>query len=871
MRKSSGRLFAFLVLSWVCPAQDAELTSLRLLAQKLHGAYAARDVEAVVSLWSDQSPQKASQREAIQKLFTSSAILEIRVDMVRGPELEGDRARLRIDREVTAVPGSSIPGAGQAKLVLECVREGYEWKIRKESSAVEDLAARLAVLPATEKPDGLLAANEDLIGADLAMALNDRGAAARNHGDLKNALAVLTLARGIAERAGAVPARAAALNHIGLVYQDQGDYAPAVECYRASLASSEELRDDAGTSRTLTDLSGIYSLIGELTVASDYLDRSLAIAERLQNDRLIANVLGGMAILHARRGDYLRALSLFQKSHDLLEAGNDQRGLAASLNNIGNVYLWQGDLARSQDYFQRELELATSTGLKPLVAVAWMGLGRVAEFSGDLRGAIASYEHSLAVLNQTNNRPFAASVLTFIGSAYSMLGDQEKAVEYFQKGLQIQKAIGVGSEAALTMGRIAEVYNRKGDFHKALEAAGEARNLADASGLREALWRADLQAGRAAQEAGDAAQAETLFRHAIATIEALRQDVGGSVSEQESFFETKLEPYQRLLGLLVASGRNAEAEYAERAKARVLLDVFQNGRAELTALMSPEERQHDQALRVHLASLNTQLARAQSDHSPAQLSGLTADLNRARLESDAFENDLYIRHPQWKLHSGAVEPVGIDQALALMPEAATALIEFVVTDDKLYVFAAEGGPRMPGAQSLRTFTVPISRDALAERVRHLQKQLAARDLAFRSTASALYRLLIAPAGLDFARQRHLVLVPDDVLWELPFQALMNPEGQYLLEDCAVSYAPSLTALKTMIAVKRQRKRSPAGADRAMGNPASGRNLEGQVKDLYRGEAFGGLPLCGNGSAQPGSHLRRTEPHLCGGRGAREPF
>ena len=45
-------------------------------------------------------------------------------------------------------------------------------------------------------------------------------------------------------------------------------------------------------------------------------------------------------------------------------------------------------------------------------------------------------------------------------------------------------------------------------------------------------------------------------------------------SEQEQFFENKLSPYQGMTQLLIAQNNTGEAlAYAERAKARVLLDV----------------------------------------------------------------------------------------------------------------------------------------------------------------------------------------------------------------------------------------------------------------------------------------------------------
>jgi len=798
-------------------AQQADIATIRLLAERLHQAYEAKDASTIDGLWSEQSPEKKTHREATERLFANPATGAIHESTVRDPEVADGRARLRVDREA---------GSGRSKLTLEWVKDASDWKIAKESPAEQELAGRVA---ASEHPDALLAANEDLIDADLAQALIDRGATARSRGDTGRAIAILELARSLSERAGSSLTRERSFDSLGNVYFDQGDFPRALDCYRTSLDLSRQIHDDAGTSRILTNLSSMYSSIGDFGPASEALDESLALARKLHDTRLTTNALGNLGVLYARRGDYRRAMTYLHQAQDLIKDGANQRALAANYNNIGNVYLWQGDFDQSQEQFERQLEVAQAAGLKPLIAVAWMGLGQVAEFRGDARTAIGNYEKSLAVFNETGNKPFAASDLTYIGSAYAKLGELEKSIEYFQKGLDILKSIQARDEVALTMARIAEISNRKGEFAKALETASQSREMAAGVGAREALWRADLESGRARQGLGENARAERHYRDAIATIEELRRDVAGGEAEEESSFEAKLEPFHRMVGLLLAGGREAEAfEFGERAKARVLTDVLRNGKAELATQLTADERARDRTLRVRLASLNTQAMRGPTE-------SRTAELSRARAEYDNFQNELYIRHPKWKATNNAVDPVTVEQALALIAKPKTAFVEYVVTEDKVYGFASQG------ARKLKTFSVPVTREALTKQVEQLQRQLAGRKLDFRATASALYRTLIVPAGLDLADIRGLVIVPDGVLWDLPFQVLETAQGRYLLDECAVSYAPSLTALKTMIEVKRQRRGAPAGTQLlAMGDPAVG-GLEGTVKMLYRDETAGDLP------------------------------
>ena len=94
-----------------------------------------------------------------------------------------------------------------------------------------------------------------------------------------------------------------------------------------------------------------------------------------------------------------------------------------------------------------------------------------------------------------------------------------------------------------------------------------------------------------------------------------------------------------------------------------------------------------------------------------------------------------------------------------------------------------------GAVNLKAYTLPIKRKELADLAAAFRQQLAKRDLTFRQTSSKLYDLLLSPGACGQGKQT-LVIVPDGALWELPFQALLNTQGRYLIEDHALSYAPS---------------------------------------------------------------------------------
>jgi CHAT domain-containing protein len=110
-------------------------------------------------------------------------------------------------------------------------------------------------------------------------------------------------------------------------------------------------------------------------------------------------------------------------------------------------------------------------------------------------------------------------------------------------------------------------------------------------------------------------------------------------------------------------------------------------------------------------------------------------------------------------------------------------------------------------------------------------------------AGQLYDLLLKPARAQLQNINSLIIVPDGVLWELPFQALQAAGNRYLIEDYTVAYAPSLTVLREMQKQRLRQTRPPTAAPTllAFGNPAFGDETAARVKTVFMDEQLGPLP------------------------------
>ena len=86
----------------------------------------------------------------------------------------------------------------------------------------------------------------------------------------------------------------------------------------------------------------------------------------------------------------------------------------------------------------------------------------------------------------------------------------------------------------------------------------------------------------------------------------------------------------------------------------MLLDVLEAGRPSLLKSLSPQEQQTEEKQRLQLVALNSQLTSELRRDRPdlSRVAELKAAITKARLEYEALETDLYVAHPELRVHRG---------------------------------------------------------------------------------------------------------------------------------------------------------------------------------------------------------------------------
>jgi uncharacterized protein involved in exopolysaccharide biosynthesis len=151
-------------------------------------------------------------------------------------------------------------------------------------------------------------------------------------------------------------------------------------------------------------------------------------------------------------------------------------------------------------------------------------------------------------------------------------------------------------------------------------------------------------------------------------------------------------------------------------------------------------------------SLNSKLTAEVRRDKPdsARVTELKAELQEARLEYEDFETRLHLAHPKLKAQRADAPVIKAEEIVALLPDASSAVLEYVVGEKQTYLFVATK------TTDVRVYTLPVKRDELVKQTEDFRQQLARRDLGFRASAAKLYEILLKPAEGQLRGKTNLI-------------------------------------------------------------------------------------------------------------------
>ena len=475
-----------------------------------------------------------------------------------------------------------------------------------------------------------------------------------------------------------------------------------------------------------------------------------------------------------------------------------------------------GEHVQAKQYHEKALSIALKIGNKEKVASSYGNLGTVFQSLNEYGKAKEHLEKALAITMEIGDRDGEASSYGNLGNLFRSLGDYVKAKEYHEEALAIRMEIGDREGEASSFANLGVLFlylNRKDDM--AEEYLEKALSISREIGTVDQEFQFCSKMTVVKLHQGKIHEALEYMLKSIKICENLRGFLEGSDEFKISFSDVHTFPYRQLCQFYCVSENPNNALYVlELGRARALADL-------MAAQYSVE---------------------SQMSTDPQSWFGVE---NIMKKESNC--TCLYISYYNQDVFLWVVTTSGVIyfrrqkvNEMEIDPRLVCHLDDFF-------------------SNSFRSFGIlPEERcedrslnDMLKLDLRLVEEGDEDNEVS-KPSLPLVYKMLIAPVK-DLIEGPEIIVVPEGSLYQVPFAALSDKDGNYLSENFRIRIVPSLTTLKLI-------QDSPADYHRQNGALVVGDPQVGRV--IYKGRPDSLKPLpCARKEAEMIGRLLGIQPML----------
>ncbi|GCA73562.1 photosystem I assembly protein Ycf3 [Microcystis aeruginosa NIES-2520] len=612
------------------------------------------------------------------------------------------------------------------------------------------------------------------------------------------------------------PNTALSLNNLALLYQSQGRYSEAEPLFKQALAiRKQQLGDNhSNTAASLNSLAALYYSQGRYSEAEPLYKEALAISKQQLGDNhpLTVAILNNLAELYRVQGRYSEAEPLYNRSLAIFkqQLGDNHPLTAASLNNLALLYLFQGRYSEAEPLYKEALAIIKQQlgDNHPDTAISLNNLAGLYESQGRYSEAEPLFKQALAIKKQQlgDNHPSTATSLNNLAGVYKSQGRYSEAEPLLKQALTIRKQqLGDNHPSTATsLNNLALLYTVQGRYSEAESLLKQALTIIKQQlGDNHPLTATSLNnLAVFYQSQDDIPQAINYLSQGLAVQEYnLSENLKmGDDKQKQDYMAKVLGTTNSVISLnLQAVPNNPEVTrlalktILER-KGRIL-DVSTNS---LQILRQRTDDPESQQLLTQLIEVRTQLSNL-TFKKPEDIKNpeiYRQEINEVTEKAKEIEGKIGRRSAEFRSLS---QPITLEGIQKLIP-ANAALVEIVRYQ-----------PFNPKAPENQRFGIPryavyilypngdIKAKDLGEAKPIEDKLIYFRDnLAdaqtpipqLKESARQLDEILMQPIRQLLGNTKTILLSPDAALNLIPFEALVDENNQYLVENYHITYLTS---------------------------------------------------------------------------------
>ncbi|NES19972.1 MAG: tetratricopeptide repeat protein [Symploca sp. SIO3E6] len=585
---------------------------------------------------------------------------------------------------------------------------------------------------------------------------------------------------------------ALALGNLGNVYINQGNYQKALACYKRSLKIALKIKVSQIESAARRCLGIIFSNLGDYQKALNYYQHSLEIAERIKDLQLQGNILNNMGNDYTNLGSYQQAIDCHKQSLEIAQKTKYSKLESNALGNLGNAYSSLGEYKQALKFQEQGLASAQKIKVPQEIAIVLGNLGITYNRIGNYQKAIECYLKGLAIAQEIKDLQTQAYALRNLGMIYNSLREYEKAKQYSQQSLEIAKKIQEPKIKANILGNLGHIHSNLGDHNKAIELHHKslviAKNIEDERTQAIALmalgdnyidlgedekgcefYQQSLKItrrikdrqnegstlnnlGLAQLKIGKFVEAEKTLRDCVEVWESIRVGLGSDDAHKVSIFEGQARSYRTLQEVLIAQNQtDAALEIAERGRARAFVELL-------------AQRLSSQFDQVPILSLNLQEIQDIAKKQNATLVEYSIITDDSRYQSELF---IWVIKQNGEIAFKQVDLKPLKQKNTSLSDLVSQVRKSLGVEEELHS------------------ATPTTTQEIPQSIKHITKPL-----------RKLHQYLIEPIAnlLPTDPDAHVIFIPQGKLFLVPFPALEDATGKFLIQQHTILTAPSIQTL-----------------------------------------------------------------------------
>jgi tetratricopeptide (TPR) repeat protein len=591
---------------------------------------------------------------------------------------------------------------------------------------------------------------------------------------------------------------------LGSVLYSLGQYDKAAASYEKSrvIWAKAQGEDYFEVARCLLGLGAIHYTKGLYDEAINAYSEALKIQllSYGENNIDIAKNYLGLGLSFYSKGEYTKAISYYEKAAAIQKRllGEYSPDLSRSYMNLSAAYSSLGDTGNAMVYINKCLLIQENVlGLQHLdVAASYKMMAIISNDMGDVPTAIGFSQKALDIEIKIlgHDHQQVAETVNNLGTEYYKEGSYDKAIQMYQDALSIkEKVFGKDNpQLALDYLNIGEAYDKKNEPGRALEMLLKAQALAQKSPDRQLGVNISKNLGALYYEQKKYTEAKKALQSGMDLVEKARTNVGAGKAALMSQFLGVY--YSYLMASAAQNNMDDAFKAAESLKARGYLDRLSLAGALSVTGVSEKDRKKMLELNDEIEQLANwqtgEIAKPENLQDKKTLITVTNKLKTLETDFDKLDKSLMSIPSYRELRLPEIVTLKDAQQL-LSPNQA--FIDYILYDTESGYIAC---CLVIKRDSVSVIGLDSSFDYITA-VSSLRDAITAGDKKSRDVLGGqLYAMLVKPLESKLAGIKQLIIVPDNVLAILPFDALRKDSNSpYLCQNYEISLTPSVSVLK----------------------------------------------------------------------------